>query len=77
MNRTLTALLLVAAAGMLLSGLDRDSAEVTARIVEERSAEVYALPMQHPLDCQATVTQRTYYHERGKTRCYSRQGEPK
>ena len=34
-------------------------------------------PLRVPLDCDATVTTKQHYHERGKTRCYSRKGEPK
>ena len=34
-------------------------------------------PLHKPIDCDVTVTTKQHDHERGKTRCYSRQGEQK
>ncbi len=71
----LVALFVVVALAMIVAGLDRDSAEVTAKIVAERDAEVYALPLSHPLSCDATITTKRHDHERGKTRCYSKESQ--
>ena len=72
MNRIYFAALAILGLFLLTSTLERQW-QLQAKGMPAAQA-IY--PLQKPLACDATVTTKIHYHERGKTRCYSK-GERK